>query len=231
MVAGRHQWSREACDESLWRRLLGQVQGRWCPALRRRKGEGADQGLRKAGGFQDDFYRDPARSSERASAATVLEADWCQYGDRTDRSGELPSARVHAPVSDNRMAYRRSRRSRSADVRQFPHRKPGRTRQLFRSRAGSPARARPHHGRRRQAYRGLLRDQPTDQQGSDLVLELPEHLLCDLDVETERLAEKVQRGDRRIQRLDGIAWYARLRRSKAPLPDPRIAVDIPDRLA
>src|SRR6476659_3244029 len=98
MVTGRHQWSREAWDKSLWRRLLGQVQGRWRPALRRRKGQGADQGLRKAGEFQDDFYRHPARSSERASAATVLEADWRQYGDRADRSGELPPARVHAPV-------------------------------------------------------------------------------------------------------------------------------------
>ena len=49
-----------------------------------------------------------------------------------------------------------------------------------------------------QAHRGLLRDQPADQQGGDLVLDLPEHLLRDLEREGEGPAEDVQRGDRRI---------------------------------
>ena len=39
------------------------------------------------------------------------------------------------------------------------------------------ARARAGHGRPGQAHRGLLRDQPAHQQGGDLVLDLPEHLL------------------------------------------------------
>ena len=77
----------------------------------------------------------------------------------------------------------------SADVCEFPHRQPGRARQLFQSRAGPVAGARARHRRRGQAHRGLLRDQPADQQGGDLVLDLPEHLLRDLDRQAERLAE------------------------------------------
>src|SRR5215211_655280 len=180
MVAGRHQWPVASGQQPLRRRLLGQVQGRWCPALRRRKGESVDQGLRKARRIQDDFYRDPARSSERTGAATVLEADWRQYGDRADRSGELSPARLHAPVSDNRVAHRRPRRSRSADVRQLQDRKPGGARQLFESGARRSARESPYNSRYRQAYRSLLRDHTADQQGGDLVLDLPEHLLRDL---------------------------------------------------
>src|SRR4029077_13849398 len=56
-----------------------------------------------------------------------------------------------------------------------------------------------------------------------------------LDVETEGVAQDLSWGDRRIRRLAGIILHARLRRPKAPLPNPgsdcRIAVDIPDRLA
>ena len=61
----------------------------------------------------------------------------------------------------------------------FQHRQPGGARQLLQSRARQAARARARHGRYEQAHRGLLRDQPADQQGSDLVLDLPEHLLRD----------------------------------------------------
>ena len=42
-----------------------------------------------------------------------------------------------------------------------------------------------------QAHRGLLRDQPADQQGGDLVLDLPEHLLRDLERQAEGPAEDV----------------------------------------
>ena len=48
------------------------------------------------------------------------------------------------------------------------------------------------------ANRGLLRDQPHHQQGSDLVLDLPEHLLRDLDLQAERPAKNLSRGDRRL---------------------------------
>ena len=41
------------------------------------------------------------------------------------------------------------------------------------------------------AHRGLLRDQPADQQGGDLVLDLPEHLLRDLKCQAEGLAENL----------------------------------------
>jgi hypothetical protein len=49
VVAGAYQWACEARHEPLWRRLLGQVQGRRRAALRRREGKGADQGLWQAG--------------------------------------------------------------------------------------------------------------------------------------------------------------------------------------
>ena len=64
------------------------------------------------------------------------------------------------------------------------------------------------HRRSGQAHRGLLRDQPAHQQGGDLVLDLPEHLLRDLERQAEGLAEDVQRGDRRIRRLAGIIVHA-----------------------
>ena len=60
-------------------------------------------------------------------------------------------------------------------------------------------------------------DHPADQQGGDLVLDLPEHLLRDLDGEDQRPAQDVQRGDRRIARLEGIASHGVLCRAPAAL--------------
>src|SRR5260221_14776792 len=89
--------------------------------------------------------------------------------------------------------------------------------------------------RSRKADRGLLRDQPTHQSGGDLVLDLPEHLLRDIERQVEGLAEIVQWGDRRIRRLAGIIVDARLYRTKAAVPGARsgrgIAADIFHRLA
>ena len=65
----------------------------------------------------------------------------------------------------------------------FQYRQPGRARQLFQSGARQLLDQRARHRRPGQAHRGLLRDQPADQQGSDLVLDLPEHLLRDVDGE------------------------------------------------
>ena len=193
-VAGDHQWPGPAGHQSLWRRLLGQVQGRRRAARGRREGQGADQGLRQAGRFQDARHRDAARTHHRPGAAAVLEAGRRQHGDRAGRSGHHPAARLHAPVPGDALADRRPRRSRSADVCQLPHRQPGGARQLLQSGARQAARARAHHGRYRQAHRGLLRDQPADQQGGDLVLDLPEHLLRDLEREGEGPAEDVSAG-------------------------------------
>ncbi len=58
-----------------------------------------------------------------------------------------------------------------------------------------------------QADRDLLCDQPAHQQGGDLVLDVPEHLLRDLDGEDQGSAEDVLRGDRRLARLEGIAAH------------------------
>ena len=93
--------------------------------------------------------RDAARAHHRPGAAAVLEAGRRQYGDRADRPGHHRAARLHAPVPADAVADRRSRRSRSADVRQLPHRQPGRARQLFQSRTRPAARARADHGRTR----------------------------------------------------------------------------------
>ena len=117
----------------------------------------------------------------------VLQQFWKRVGanmeiEQVDQA-TIPAARLHAPVSGDAVADRRSRRSRSADVRQLPHRQPGRARQLLQSRTRQAARPCAGHGRSGQAHRGLLRDQPADQQGGDLVLDLPEHLLRDLDVQ------------------------------------------------
>ena len=60
------------------------------------------------------------------------------------------------------------------------------------------------HGRYRQAHRGLLRDQPPDQQGSNLVLDLPEHLLRHLNEQAEGPSKAPWWSDRRLQRLAGI---------------------------
>ncbi len=80
-----------------------------------------------------------------------------------------------------------------------------------------------------------MRDQPADQQGGDLVLDLPEHLLRDLEREGEGPAQDVQRGDRRIARLEGIAAHGVLRRTPAPLSgagaDCGFAADVLDRVA
>ena len=86
-----------------------------------------------------------------------------------------------------------------------------------------------------QAHRGLLRDQPADQQGGDLVLDLPEHLLRDVERQGEGLAQDVQRGDRRIARLEGIAAHGVLRRTPAPVSgagaDCGFAADVLHRVA
>ena len=117
----------------------------------------------------------------------------------------------------------------------FQHRQPGRARQLLQSGTRQAARACAGHGRPGQAHRGLLRDQPADQQGGDLVLDLPEHLLRDLEREGERPAQDVQRGDRRIARLEGIAAHGVLRRAPAPVSgagaDCGFAADVLDRVA
>ena len=71
--------------------------------------------------------------------AAVLEAGRRQHGDRAGRSGHHRAARLHAPVPADAVAHRRSRRSRSADVRQLPHRQPGCAGELFQSRARQAA--------------------------------------------------------------------------------------------
>ena len=58
------------------------------------------------------------------------------------------------------------------------------------------------------ANRGLLRDHPPDQQGGDLVLDFPEHLLRDLKRQTEGPAEDLRWRDRRFRRLDGMIVHA-----------------------
>ena len=151
----------QARQQSLWRRFLGQVQGRRRASRRPREGQGADQGLRQAGRVQDDRHRDAARPHHRSGAAAVLETGRRQHGDRANRSGHRRAARFHAPVPVDAMADRRSCRSRSADVRQFPHRQSGRACELLRSRTRQAARPRAGHGRSGKAYRGLLRDQPS----------------------------------------------------------------------
>ena len=75
-VAGDHQRLGPAGHQSLWRRLLGQVQGRRRAAQRCREGQGADQGLRQAGRFQDDRHRDAARPH----VGQVLQQFWKQVG-------------------------------------------------------------------------------------------------------------------------------------------------------
>ena len=77
----------------------------------------------------------------------------------------------------------------------------------------------------------LLCGQPAHQQGGDLVLDLPEHLLRDLDGEDEGSAEDVSGMIDVSRGLEGIAvacWV--LRRAKAPLPgagaDCGIAADV-----
>ena len=150
-VAGPHQWPGPAGQQPLRRWLVGQVQGRRRAAQRYREGQGADQGLRQAGRLQDDRHRDAARAHGRSGAAAVLEAGRRQYGDRAGRPGHHRAARLHAPVSVDAVADRRSRRSRPADVRQFPHRQPGRARQLFQSRTRQAARACADNRRHRQS--------------------------------------------------------------------------------
>ena len=86
-----------------------------------------------------------------------------------------------------------------------------------------------------QAHRRLLRDHAADQQGGDLVLDLPEHLLRNLEREGQRTAQNVQRDDRRIARLEGIAAHGVLRRTPAPVSgagaDCGFAADVLDRVA
>ena len=81
----------------------------------------------------------------------MLQQFWKQVGanmeiEQIDQATHR-AARLHAPVPVDAVADRRSRRSRSADVRQFPHRQPGGARQLFQSRARQAARARADHRR------------------------------------------------------------------------------------
>ena len=178
-----------AGQQPLRRRLLGQVQGRRRAAQRYRKGQGADQGLRQAGRFQDAVHRDAARAHRRSGPAAVLEAGRRQYGDRAGRSGDHRAARLHASVSADAVADRRSCRSRPADLRKFPHRQPGCARQLFQSRTRQIARTRAGNRRSGKANRGLLRGQPAHQSRGDLVLDLPEHLLRDLECQAQRSAE------------------------------------------
>ncbi len=52
-----------------------------------------------------------------------------------------------------------------------------------------------------------------DQQGGDLVLDLPEHLLRDRDIQAEGPAQNLSRGDRRIGHLAGMIFHAVLRRA------------------
>ncbi|GCC47500.1 hypothetical protein chiPu_0031611, partial [Chiloscyllium punctatum] len=175
------------------------------------------------------------RPHRRPGVAAAMEAGRRQHGDRAGRSGHDRAARLHAPVPTDAVAYRRSRRSRPADVRQLPHRQPGGAGELLRSGTRPAARACPNHRRRRPAHRGLLRGQPTDQQGGDLVLDLPEYLLRDIEREGEGRAKDVQRGARRLLRLEGIAFHAVVRRAQAPVPgtgaDRGLGADLRDRLA
>ncbi|UQR65875.1 ABC transporter substrate-binding protein [Bradyrhizobium sp. C-145] len=106
------------------------VQGRRRAAVRHREGQGADQGLWQAGRVQDAGDRDAARPHDRPGAPAVLEARRRQHGDRAGRSGHHPVARLHPPVPVDAVAYRRSRRSRSADVCELSQRQSARAVQL-----------------------------------------------------------------------------------------------------
>src|SRR4029078_8921563 len=107
--------------------------------------------------------------------------------------------------------------------------------QLLQSRTRPVARTCSDYGRSGKTYRGLLRNQPAHQSGGYLVLDVPEYLLRDRKRQAEGLAEDVQRGDRRIQRMGGIAGYARILCSAALVSragsDRGLAADIPDCLA
>ncbi|MGY4446360.1 peptide/nickel transport system substrate-binding protein [Bradyrhizobium sp. i1.3.1] len=118
--------------------------------------------------------------------------------------GHHSATRVHASVPAHTLAHRRPRRSRSADVCELPQRQPAGAGQLRRSGARPAARPLPRHRRSRGADRGLLRDQPPDQQGGDLVLDLPEHLLRAVERQAEGLSENLQRRDRRLLHLAGM---------------------------
>ncbi|MHC2341186.1 ABC transporter substrate-binding protein [Bradyrhizobium barranii] len=158
----------------------------------------------KPGRVQDDGDRDAPRPHDRPGAPAILEARRRQHGDRAGRPGHHSATRVHASVPAHTLAHRRPRRSRSADVCELPQRQPAGAGQLRRSGARPAARPLPRHRRSRRAYRGLLRDQPPDQQGGDLVLDLPEHLLCAVERQAEGLSKDLQRRDRRLLHLAGM---------------------------
>ena len=147
----RHERPEPAGKQSLWRGLMGEVQGRRRAALRPRQGPGAAQGVRQARQVQDAGHGNATRPRQRPSPAAVLEAGRRRDGNRAGRSDRHRDAGIRAPIRLDALAHRRPRRSRSADVCQLPHGQPGRARQLLQSRARSPARPRQGDRRSREA--------------------------------------------------------------------------------
>ena len=150
----------QAGAQSLRRGFVGQVQGHRRAALRSGQGGGVAQGLRRAG--RSSRYIVTANPRGRA-VGQVFQQFWKAVGadmeiDQVDQA-TIVAACLHAPVPDGAVAHHRSGRSRSADVREFPHRQPVNTRWLLQSGPRRAAGARAGDRRSRQAQRGLLRDQ------------------------------------------------------------------------
>jgi peptide/nickel transport system substrate-binding protein len=135
------------------------------------------QGVRQAGRIQDAVHRHAARPRRRSGAAADVEGSRRQNGDGGGGPSDDRAARLPPAVPTHALAHRRQSRPQRRDLRQLPLRQPGGARQLGGPRTRPTGRAHALDGRPGPAHRGLLRHQPAGQQGGDLVLDLPEHLL------------------------------------------------------